>query len=331
MNRIKINLINRMEDEEGVLILDDYIIKKYGKNMYGVDYYFDHSEGKSVWGLQIADCVLSGKGIYPLLSTIYVRKDSRWAKKFKTKIEIQMEHLTQLHEMGLNFSCVVMDAWYLNKDLTVHIEKMDKDWVAECKSNRLVLSKGKWIPLSEFAKKKIDEEKFRVVEIGEDTYIMKAFTVYLKKMGKVRLLVSLNKDSNFNFYVTNRLNWNEVKIVKMYSRRWDIEVWHREGKGDYGIEECQLRSDEAISKYLSLNALAAVLLAIASMLSPLYATLINQGRTPEVKHRWILLELVSQLISSASKVKDDCMKHIAESIIYPYKSTLKNRKSGVMG
>ena len=168
MNRIKINLINRMEGEEGVLILANYIIKKYGKNMYGVDYHFDHSEGKSVWGLQIADCVLSGKGIYPLLSTIYVRKDSRWDKKFKTKIEIQMEHLTQLCEMGLNFLCVVADTWYFNKDLTAHIEKMGKDWVAECKSNRLVLSKGKWIPLSEFANK-INEEKFRVVEIGEDT------------------------------------------------------------------------------------------------------------------------------------------------------------------
>jgi Archaeal putative transposase ISC1217. len=61
-------------------------------------------------------------------------------------------------------------------------------------------------------------------------------------MGKVKLLVSFNKHGNFNFYVTNRLDWNEVEISKMYSRRWDIEAWHREGKGDYGIEECQLRS-----------------------------------------------------------------------------------------
>ena len=28
MNRTKINLINRMECEEGVLIIDDYIIKR---------------------------------------------------------------------------------------------------------------------------------------------------------------------------------------------------------------------------------------------------------------------------------------------------------------
>ena len=76
--------------------------------------------------------------------------------------------------------------WYFNKDLTAHIEKMGKDWVAECKSNRL--SKGKWTPLSEFAKKKIDEEKFRIVGIGDDTYIMKAFTVHLKNMGKTSCL-----------------------------------------------------------------------------------------------------------------------------------------------
>ena len=79
--------------------------------MYGVDYHFDHSEGKSVWGLQIADCVLSRNILY----SPPVRKDSRWDKKFKTKIEIQAEHLIQLCEMVLNFSCVVMDRGTLTK------------------------------------------------------------------------------------------------------------------------------------------------------------------------------------------------------------------------
>lgn len=65
------------------------------------------------------------------------------------------------------------------------------------------------------------------------------------------------------------------------------------------------------------------------MLSPLYAMLINQGRTPEVKHRLILLELVSRMVSYASRMKDG-MRHIVESIISPYRSTMKNKKSGVV-
>jgi hypothetical protein len=329
MNRIKADLINRVEDE-GVVVIDDYIVEKYGKDMYGVDYHYDHSKKRNVWGLQIADCVLSGDGIYPLLSTVYVRKDSRWEKekRFRTKIEIQMEHLTQLCEMGLKFSCVVMDIWYFNRELTSHIERLGRDWVAECKPNRLVLSDGRWIPLSRFAKEKISKGGFRVVEIGRERYMMRSFTLFMKNMGRVRVLIS-HGQHGFNFYVTNRLDWDETEISRMYSRRWDVEVWHREGKGDYGIEECQLRGDEAISRYLALSALADTLLEIASMLSPLYAMLKSQGGTPETKRRWVLLELVSRLISYASKMKDS-MRHIVESIISPYRSTMKNKKGVVV-
>ena len=151
---------------------------------------------------------------------------------------------------------------------------------------------------------------------------MKAFTVHMKGMGKVKLLISLNEHKNFNFYVTNQLHWNELAIATRYSRRWDIEVWHREGKVSYGLKDCQLRSDEAVKKYLTLSALAATLLEIATMLSPVYAMLVKRVRTPGLKHRWILAEMVGHLISYASKIGDFSKKRIVESILSPYKSTI---------
>lgn len=327
MNRIKIGMINEVEKGD-VVVLDDYLVEKYGNEIFGVDWHHDHCKKRKVRGLQIADCLLSGNGIYPLLSTVYVKKGSRWCRNnFRTKIEIQMEHLSQLVEMDLDFSCVVMDTWYFCKDLTEHIEGLEKDWVAECKANRLIRSKRKWIHLNEFAEKIIHRVQFRVVKIGDDIYQMKAFTVHMKGIGKVKLLISLNKHGNFNFFVTNRLNWKEVKIASMYARRWDIEVWHREGKGSYGLEDCQLRTDEAVSRYLTLNSLAANLLEIASMLSPVYAALTKRGRTPEMKHRWILAEMVGKLISSASKIDNKEVKQIIESILCPYKSTIAKKNA----
>jgi len=325
MNRIKIDMINDIENG-GVVVLDDYITEKYGKDIYGTDYHFDHTIGKSIWGQQIADCVFSGKGIYPLLSTLYIKEDSRWLNdNFKTKIEIQKEHLTMLVNMNLKFSIVVMDSWYFCKTLIKHIESLEKDWIARAKSNRLVKSKGKWISLDEFARDKINKIKFRLVNVGDDKYIMKTFTVRIKDIGKVRLLISLDKHENFSFYVSNRLDWKELTIIRNYSRRWDIEVWHREGKGSYGLEECQLRCGDAVGRYLTLSALAATFLEIASMLSPVYAALIKRGRTPEMKHRWVIIELVSQLISLAAKVGDKIKKKIIESILSPYKSTINKR------
>jgi len=331
MNKVKIGMINQVE-HDGVVVLDDYIVEKYGTEMYGVDYHYDHSKGRSVFGWQIADCVLSGKGIYPLLSSLYLKEKSRWLKNqsdFKSKIDLQIGHLSRLISMNLSFSCVVMDIWYFCRKLTQHIEQLKKDWIAEARTNRLVKSKRKWISLKQFAEKMINEVAFKIVILGDNQFLMKVFTVNMNNMGKVRLLVSLNQYGNFRFYVSNRLDWNELDIATRFSRRWDIEVWHRDGKGAYGVEDCQLRSDDGVSKHLTLSMLADTLLEIASLLSPVYAVLKNQGYTPEIKHRWVLTELVGQLISSVQKRGGDKeVKQIMGSILCPYKSTMGKEMAG---
>ena len=323
LNSVKIHMINQVESD-GVVVLDDYINGKYGKEIFGTDWHRDHASNRNVWGWQIADCVLSGKGIYPLLSSMYLRGKSRWLKndKFRSKIEIQKEHLSQLVDMGLHFSCVVMDIWYFSKELTDYVELFGKDWIAQSKSNRLVRSRGEWISLKTFGRNMLDNGGFKVVTLGDQKYLMNVFTVMMKKAGKVRLLVSLNGHGNINFYVSNNLEWDELAIATRYSRRWDIEVWHREGKGNFGLKDCRLRCDEGVSRYLTLSALADTLLEIASLLSPVYAMLKNQGYTPGMKHRWVLTELVGQLISSVSKMKYVKVKRIMEGILCPYRSTM---------
>ncbi len=148
----------------------------------------------------------------------------------------------------------------------------------------------------------------------------------MKKAGRVRLLVSMNKHGNIYFYVSNNLTWDELAIATWYSRRWDIEVWHREGKGDFGLKDCRLRCSEGVSRYLTLSTVADTLLEIVSLLSPVYAMLKNQGYTPEMKHRWILTELVGQLISSVHTLGEKGVKNIIEGILHPYKSTKRTYK-----
>ena len=324
MNQVKINMINQVESE-GVVVLDDYIIEKCGKEIYGADWHRDHAKNRNIWGWQIADCVFSGEGIYPLLSSMYIKVKSRWNTNndCSSKIDLQMDHLSMLKDMNLHFSCVVMDIWYFSKKLTDHIESLGKDWIAQSKSNRLVRSKNEWVPLKKFGWKKLQRGGFKVVTLGDQKYLMKVFTVIMKKAGRVRLLVSLNQHGNINFYVSNNLMWDELAIATRYSRRWDIEVWHREGKGDFGLKDCRLRCVEGVSRYLTLSTLADTLLEIVSLLSPVYAMLKNQGYTPEMKHRWILAEMVGQLISSVQSVGEGGVKKIIDGILYPYKSTKK--------
>jgi len=173
-----------------------------------------------------------------------------------------------------------MDIWYFSKRLTDHIESFGKDWIVQSKSNRQVKSKGRWISLKKFGWKKMQRGGFKVVSLGDQKFLMKVFTVTMKKMGRVRLLVSLNRHGNINFYVSNNLTWDELAIATRYSRRWDIEVWHREGKNDFGLKDCRLRYDEGVSRYLTLSTLADTLLEIVSLLSPVYAMLKKSGLYP---------------------------------------------------
>lgn len=329
LNRKRFRVINEIEGD-GTVIIDDYIVEKYGKEIFGVDWYYDHSKGRSVWGVQVADCVLSSKGIFSLLSTNYLKENSKWLNddiKFKTKIEIQKEHLTYLVDMGLKFSTVAMDAWYFCKSLTKYITSLRKDWIAETKSNRLVWFQGRWISLQSFGSEMFKKNNFRVVDIGTNRYQMKVFTVRLKDIGKVKLLISLNKHLNLKFYVSNRLDWNETAMVKHYCPRWDIEVWHKEGKRNYGLEDCLLRSPGRVKKYMTLSSLADNFLEIASMLSPIYAMLIKQGCTPEMNRRWVAAELAGKLIASVGTVDDANVRKIMEGLLCPYKSTMTKREA----
>jgi SRSO17 transposase len=44
MSRIQIDMINEVEEETGIVVLDDFIVEKYGTEIYGVDWHRDHAK-----------------------------------------------------------------------------------------------------------------------------------------------------------------------------------------------------------------------------------------------------------------------------------------------
>lgn len=326
LDKTRMGMINKV-DGNGVVILDDYIVKKYGTKIYGSDYHFDHTEGKSVFGHNVVDCVYSGKGIFPLLQTLYIRKESKWldGKKHQTKIELQKIHLTKLVDMGLRFSVVTFDSWYTTKGLIDHVESLNKDWVGQVKSNRQIKINDEWTSVKKYAESIFPDRSFKTVKIGDDTYLVKVITVEMKGVGSVRLLVSNNDRGNFKFFVSNRLDWNEAKMLKVYCRRWDIEVWHREGKVDYGLKDCRLRDADGVSKYLTLSSCADTFLEIVTLLSPLLGVLKRRVGTPGLKRRLLHLDLLRSFIRFVRRNGKKSYEMILSSVLYPYKSTKVKR------
>ncbi|BAB60042.1 TVG0921852 [Thermoplasma volcanium GSS1] len=102
--------INSVEDD-GILAIDD-IIKKTGKNIEAAGWIFDHSTGRTVWGIQFATSVLSGRyGIYPISAEVYMIKESLDDEnEYRSKIDIQKGVIEKCFTDGLNFSTVTDDA-----------------------------------------------------------------------------------------------------------------------------------------------------------------------------------------------------------------------------
>ncbi|MGB9815955.1 MAG: transposase, partial [Thermoplasmata archaeon] len=221
----------------------------------------------------------------------YVRKGK--SEEFKSKIEMQKYAIDRCVEGGLKFSIVVMDSWYFDNSLVKFIESKGKYWIAESKTNRLVLYNNKWIKIVDLVKntKVRDMESYK---IDGKTYQVKSYMVEMKGLGKVNVIISLGINCT-KILVTNNPSWLAKKVIEIYLRRWDIEVNHREMKGN-GLKRAWLRVRCGITSYMMLNALVQTLLEISTVISLSNTHFEFRSVTPEMRYRWVAIEVVINLI-----------------------------------
>ena len=312
-NRIfqeNINLINTIE-EDGILAIDDTIVEKTGRNIEAAGWIFDHSIGKTVWGIQIATSALSGRyGIYPVSTEVYRRKekleDEGKIEEYRTKIEMQIEAIRKCISAGLHFSVVTGDIWYFTKDLMEFLNKRNLDWVFQ--------SKGRWTTLDLVPLSYPDSV---IMKISGNTY--STWEVYGKMpgIGSVKVIISEGINGK-RYYVTNCTKWKAKRILNTYLERWGIETIHRDLKQD-GLGSIFLRKLCKTELYLRLMVSGRALLEIASIrsISRYPGIPANVGK----RKRWISFEMLESLFMGFKKYGDPFIQAVKKSLTDPYRST----------
>ena len=226
-----VKLINTIE-KDGILVKDDIIVEKIGKNIEAAKWIFDHSIEKTVWGIQMTTSVLSGRyGMYPISA-------------------------------GLHFSVVTGDFWYYTKDLIKLWKEKKLDWVFQSKGNRKIKIKGRWTTLEEIDLSYTDSRTFT---ISGNTYSVWEIEGRVKGIGSVKAIIS-EGISGRRYYVTNHRNWKAKRILETYLERWVIEVIHRDFKQD-GLGGIPLRKPCRTELSLLLKVSERAFLEIASIRS----------------------------------------------------------------
>ena len=149
-------IVRRIEQDEGVFAVDDFIIDKpHSTENDIICYHFDHKVGKNVKGINVISFLYHtdlGKSqsielpvFYEIVSKPVKYKDSVTNTDKRrseiTKNELVRERLKILaHKNRIKFSTVLWDTWYSSNDNFEFVHKdLKKYFVGALKSNRLVV------------------------------------------------------------------------------------------------------------------------------------------------------------------------------------------------
>jgi len=209
----------------------------------------------------------------------------------------QRDPATRYSERGvIDFVCArdipgdfTWDSYFSNAEIMNHTHaKRDKydrprGYIGDLKTNRKLEWKGGIQRVDRLAAD-IDPADKKELRRGDRRQWYFTVTCHIPKVNhKVRIVIIWDHRRDTQpkkVLVTNRVRWEVVRILKVYRYRWTgTETFHRDGKQELGMGDCQLRSGEGQTRHMYL-----VMLAYSLLMSQL-----QQGRAQE----WALCKLTT--------------------------------------
>ena len=149
-----------------------------------------------------------------------------------------------------------IDSYFTNAEILNHIHRRQRFYVGDLKFNRNVQFKGQTLKVSDMAKVIPAADRKMVEYDGKRQFY---FTKTIRIDGfnhRVRVVILWKHpgdDEPAKILITNRVGWEIIRILTVYRKRWTgTETFHRDGKQQLGMGDCQLRSRLGQTRHLYL-------------------------------------------------------------------------------
>jgi hypothetical protein len=148
----------------------------------------------------------------------------------KTKLDHVLDNAQ--HDKQLPFRGVLMDTWYAERKLMLHIERLGKVYYCPLKDNRLVSQ-------AQQAYQRLDSLAWTDEESQHGKLLhLKDFP----KDHQVKLFRLVFSTERTDYIATNDFAQDSAQgTQQVCALRWKIEQFHRETKQTTGLEDCQCR------------------------------------------------------------------------------------------
>src|SRR3954454_8608029 len=233
--------LEKEEEEEGVLIIDDTIEEKpYTDESELVCWHYDHSEGRNVKGINLLSALYRiGDVSIPVAfelvrkgEWVFNQKKGKWQRKSpQTKNELYRKMLGACQKNRIAFSYVLNDVWYASSENMRYIkEDLEKEFIMPLKSNRKVA-------LSLEAKKRGEYEQVGSLALEPGT-IREAYVEQVEfPLLLVKQVFKNEEDGSEGvlYLVSSDTALDYERLTMIYQRRWKVEEYHKSLKSNASL------------------------------------------------------------------------------------------------
>lgn len=258
---------------QGVIPIDNTLIDHYGELIADVGWFWDHAEEryKIAHDYLFVNYVCTNGKHYPLDFRRFQKRN------LCADLEIPFKDHTLLCQELIDWVCqqnipgtFAFDTYFTNAPILNHIHGKQlangqpRGYVGSLKFNRKVEYQGRVLKASELAASIAPEVRKPLRTGGQRQWYFTCTLRIPEVHHKVRLLIlwSGRQDKQARIIlVSNRLRWEVSRMVRGYRHRWTgTETFHRDGKQQLGMGDCQLRDSEGQTRHMHLVMLAYSLL-----------------------------------------------------------------------
>jgi hypothetical protein len=247
----------------GVIPIDNVLVDHTGKLIEDVGYFWDHAEQryKVAHDYLIVNYVCPSGKHYPLEFYRFVKRErcEQQGIEFRDHNVLfrQLVDWVIANDIAGDFT---FDSWFTHKDNLNYIHGLERAYVGDLKFNRKLLVDGREIKAEDFAAPIAPADR-KEIRVGASRQWYFTRSVRIPGVDhKVRVLIlwAQRHDAQARkILVTNRTGWDVIRILKVYRDRWTgTECFHRDGKQQLGMGDCQLRSGLGQTRHLYLVFLA---------------------------------------------------------------------------
>jgi DDE superfamily endonuclease len=277
LNQRRLDLLQQDADtrysDHGTIAVDNTLIDHHGTCIEDVGWFWDHAEEryKIAHDYLIANYVCSSGKHYPLDFRCFQKQEQCKANQvpFKDHTALFQELVDWVAEQQIP-GTFAMDSYFTNAPILNYIhgkplaDGRPRGYVGSLKFNRKLAYRGRTVKASELAAP-IGPELRKSLKEGDKQQWYFTCTLRIPDVQhKVRIVIvwpSRTAEQPRIILVTNRVQWEVTRVVRVYRHRWTgTETFHRDGKQQLGMGDCQLRTREGQARHMYLVMLAYSLL-----------------------------------------------------------------------